>query len=54
VTCLTAERRGIMSSDQIDRLCQDWLREHYSEAIASEYKRYVLVMSFLLSDVSFR
>jgi len=44
MTCLTAERRGIMSGVQIDRLCQDWLRENYGEAIASEYTTYSLVI----------
>jgi len=41
---MTMERRGIMSSGQIDRLCQDWLRENYEEAIASEYTTYSLVI----------
>jgi hypothetical protein len=41
---MTVERRGIMSSSQIDRLCQDWLRENYGEAIASEYTTYSLVI----------
>ena len=33
-----------MSGIQIDGLCQDWLRENYSEATASEYTRYSLVI----------
>jgi len=33
-----------MSGSQIDRLCQDWLRENYGEAIASEYTTYSLVI----------
>jgi len=33
-----------MSGGQIDRLCQDWLRENYGEAIASEYMTYSLVI----------
>jgi hypothetical protein len=33
-----------MSGGQIDRLCQDWLRENYGEVIASEYKTYSLVI----------
>jgi len=44
VTCLTVERRGVMSGSQIDRLCRDWLREDYGEAIASEYTTYSLVI----------
>jgi hypothetical protein len=44
VTCLTAERRAIVSGSQIDRLCHDWLRENYGEAIASEYTTYSLVI----------
>jgi hypothetical protein len=44
VTYLTVERRGIMSGGQIDKLCQDWLRENYGEAIASEYTMYSLVI----------
>jgi hypothetical protein len=44
VTCLTAERRGIVSGGQIDTLCQDWLRENYGEEIASEYTTYSLVI----------
>ena len=44
MTCLTAERRGIVSGGQIDRLCQDWLRENYGEAIASEYTTYSLMI----------
>jgi hypothetical protein len=41
---MTMERRGIMSSSQIDRLCQDWLRKNYGEAVASEYTTYSLVI----------
>ena len=33
-----------MSGSQIDGLCQDWLRENYGEAIASEYTAYSLVI----------
>jgi len=33
-----------MSGGQIDRLCQDWLRENYGEANASEYTTYSLVI----------
>jgi len=44
VTCIVAERRGIVSGGQIDRLCQDWLRENYGEAIASQYTTYSLVI----------
>ena len=33
-----------MSGDKIDGLCQDWLRETYGEAIASEYITYSLVI----------
>ena len=33
-----------MSGSQIDRLCQDWLRQNYSEAIASEYTTYSIVI----------
>ena len=33
-----------MSGSQIDRLCQDWLRENYGEATASEYTRYSLLI----------
>ena len=44
MTCLTGERGVIMSNRQIDRLCQDWLRENYGEAIASEYTTYSLVI----------
>jgi len=40
---LTAES-SIMSSIQIDRLCQSWLRKNYGEAIASEYTTYSLVI----------
>ena len=41
---MTVQMRGIMSGGQIDRLCQDWLRENYGEAIASEYTTYSLVI----------
>ena len=41
---MNVEKKGIMSGSQIDRLCQDWLREHYGEAIASEYTTYSLVI----------
>jgi hypothetical protein len=44
VTCLTAERSGIMSGGQIDKLCREWLRENYGEEIASEYTTYSLVI----------
>ena len=44
MTAITVERRGIMSGSQIDALCQDWLRENYGEAIASEYTAYSLVI----------
>ena len=44
MTSMTVERRGIMSGSQIDGLCQDWLRENYGEAIASEYTTYSLVI----------
>ena len=33
-----------MTGGHIDRLCQDWLRENYGEAIASEYTTYSLVI----------
>jgi hypothetical protein len=33
-----------MSGGQIDKLCQDWLRENYGGAVASEYTRYSLVI----------
>ena len=33
-----------MSSSQIDGLCQEWLRENYGDAIASEYMTYSLVI----------
>lgn len=33
-----------MSGSLIDSLCQDWLRENYGEAIASEYTIYSLVI----------
>jgi hypothetical protein len=32
-----------VSDNQIDRLCQDWLRENYGEEIASEYTTYSLL-----------
>jgi hypothetical protein len=41
---MIAERRGIMSGGQIDRLCREWLRENYGESIASEYTTYSLVI----------
>jgi hypothetical protein len=41
---MTIGRRGIMSGNQIDRLCQDWLRGSYGETIASEYTTYSLVI----------
>jgi hypothetical protein len=44
VTCIIAERMGIMNGGQIDRFCQDWLRENYGEEIASEYTTYSLVI----------
>jgi hypothetical protein len=44
VTSMTVERRGIMSGGQIDKLCQEWLRENYGEEIASEYTTYSLVI----------
>jgi hypothetical protein len=44
VISMTAERMGIMNGGQIDRLCRDWLRENYGEAIASEYTKYSLVI----------
>ena len=33
-----------MSGIQIDRLCLDWLRENYGEAIVSEYTSYSLMV----------
>ena len=33
-----------MSGSQIDGLCQEWLRENYGKAIASEYTTYSLVI----------
>jgi hypothetical protein len=33
-----------MSNSQIDRLCQDWLKENYDQEIASGYRRYSLVV----------
>ena len=33
-----------MSSGHIDKLCREWLRESYGEAIASEYATYSLVI----------
>ena len=33
-----------MGGGQIDKLCRDWLRENYGEAIASEYTTYSLVI----------
>jgi len=44
VTSMTVERRGIVSSGKINRLCHDWLRESYGEAIASEYTTCSLVI----------
>ena len=44
MTSVAVERRGIMSGSQIDRLCQDWLRENYGETIESEYTTYSLVI----------
>jgi hypothetical protein len=41
---MTMERRGTMSGIQIGRLCQDWLRENYGEAIASKYTTYSLAI----------
>jgi hypothetical protein len=35
---------GIMNGSQIDRLCQDWLRQKYGEAVVSEYTTYSLVI----------
>jgi len=34
-----------MSGSQIDRLCQDWIRENYGEVMASEYTTYSLVVT---------
>ena len=45
MTSMTVERRDVMSGSQIDRLCQDWLREKYGEATASEYSKYSLVIA---------
>jgi len=39
-----------MDSDQIDKLCQDWLRENYGEGIASEYSEYSLMAPGQNSD----
>ena len=39
-----------MSGWQIDRLCQDWLKKNYGEAIASEYTIYSLVIPMLNSS----
>lgn len=33
-----------MNSEQIDRVCQDWLQEYYGEAMANEYRTYSLVI----------
>ena len=33
-----------MASDQIDRLCWDWLHYSYGEEIASEYERHSMVI----------
>ena len=33
-----------MNGLQIDRLCQDWLRENYGGAIMSEYSSYSLMV----------
>ena len=44
MTYLTIERRGTVNGSQIDRLCQDWLRKNYGEAIASEFTIYSLVI----------
>jgi hypothetical protein len=41
---MAVKRRGIMSGEQIDNLCRDWLRGNYGEAIASEYTAYSLVV----------
>ena len=41
---MIAERRGILSGGQIDRLCQEWLRENCGEEIATEYTIYSLVI----------
>jgi hypothetical protein len=44
VICIIAESRGITNGGQIDRFCQDWLREDYGGEIASEYTTYSLVI----------
>jgi hypothetical protein len=33
-----------MSGDQMERLCQDWLRENYGEEIAAQYMTESLVI----------
>jgi hypothetical protein len=33
-----------MSGDRIDRLCRDWLSEHYGEGTASKYRSYSLII----------
>jgi len=38
-----------MNGDQIDKLCQDWLRENYGQEIASEYSEYSLMVPGLNS-----
>jgi hypothetical protein len=45
--------KGGMTSGQIDRLCQDWLRENYGEAIASEYTPHsLLIPAFNSTDLN--
>jgi len=44
VTLLIAERKGIVSGGQIDKLCRDSLCENYGEEIASEYTTYSLMI----------
>ena len=38
------ERRDIITGEQIDRLCTDWLTENYSEEMASKYRAYSVVI----------
>ena len=33
-----------MKSNQIDRLCTDWLRENYGEELASQYETFSLII----------
>ena len=51
MTSVTVERRGIVSSGQIDELCREWLSENCGEEVATEYSIYSLVIPMWNSPI---